>query len=402
MAGRFEAAAWLFLQRVPAPVVVAAVKACDASWWTYAGQAALLGQVLRCAAAQLYPLPDDYVRMVAKLIADEAEQRGAATDAQEDWELHEELVMLLAGQRANGQRTTEESYHKTYCMPLSAAAGAPVLCMPTRVGPQFKNVGLSMWPSAFSLVLMLREELCGRGDLHLFSKDSPLGPCDGGVRILELGSGVGLTGCLLVALAKTVREGGSEMENTVPHFASIAMTAMTDYQQEVLNNCRYNVNACDATPHSSNFVSFAQLDWTEHDTNATWLRQQQFDLILGADVTYDASANPALARTIATALKTAREPSRALCIVFSTHRNDVTAGVFAQSLAEEGCVMDTTSVEGHVDPRLAHIETAVLDAAAELKGTNASAKLVGPFWVEMPTLLRRHVITLDHHTLEVV
>ena len=125
------------------------------------------------------------------------------------------------------------------------------------------------------------------------------------------------------------------------------------------------------------------------------LAEQQFDVILAADVTYDIEVIADLARTIADALRTSRQPRAAKCVLFATHRNATTFDAFRAAVAENGCGMTEEAVT--VQPHAAfppEVVGAVKEAAAKLQGMAATGALNSTFWSEMPDLLRRHVITL--------
>ncbi|KAJ4422752.1 hypothetical protein N0V82_002531 [Gnomoniopsis sp. IMI 355080] len=108
-----------------------------------------------------------------------------------------------------------------------------------------------------------------------------------GKRVLELGAGTGYNSVLCakhLGAAHVMASDGSEevLENLSDNFA--------------VNGCRYNYN-----PSSDAVISPKLLKWG-HALMGTeepeWNGGRPVDLILGADITYDQNANPALASTL--------------------------------------------------------------------------------------------------------
>jgi hypothetical protein len=341
---------------------------------------------------------------VATEVATAKEAAGDAED-EDPWELHDGLALAGVGfagaRKLDGEDGEEGLYYKTFTVLIPGIEGG--VALPMRVGPQFRNVGMSLWPSAFALVNTLIDELLLPHASLMFDSD-----VEHPLRILELGSGVGFTGCVVDCLrhmrAQLPSGHAKRRLNRLESFVS------TDYQEVVLENARRTQVRCHeacmarrandaADDAEAKFTKIEILDWTEAETNRAWLQQEQFDVIVAADVTYDIEVNPDLARTIADALRTSRQPNTAKCILFATHRNADTFAVFREAVAKHGCLMseDPVDVRGHAAyPE--HVMQVITEATSKLQGMAATAVLNGLFWCEMPDLLRRHVITLGPDT----
>ncbi|KAJ4396393.1 hypothetical protein N0V93_000612 [Gnomoniopsis smithogilvyi] len=106
-------------------------------------------------------------------------------------------------------------------------------------------------------------------------------------RVLELGAGTGYNSVLCakhLGAAHVLASDGSEevLENLCDNFA--------------LNDCAYNYNSLSDTPITPKLLKWGHaLMGTEEPE---WNGGQPIDVILGADITYDQNANPALASTL--------------------------------------------------------------------------------------------------------
>ena len=88
--------------------------------------------------------------------------------------------------------------------------------------------------------------------------------------ILEIGSGIGLGGILLAALT----------HNQQPIY-------LTDVHNEVLQICEINAKAINDVLDTNVLVS--ELDWCSYDRSALCTMLRQVDVVIGADIFYDAS-----------------------------------------------------------------------------------------------------------------
>jgi hypothetical protein len=418
----------LYLQRVPATVVFAALQAADADWWSWYGQDRLVAQVLAHPHAAAYPVGADYTSAFAKLVAKAAEARSMKTPAaaiadrgdhggdvneeeEEPWELHDGLALACVGHVTPGGGSTAAAaddpaeggdadlFFKTFTLPMDPAGGdleRNVAMLPMRVGPQFRNVGLSMWPSAFALTNNLMEEVLaappGKSVFDLAGGGAQGGP----IRVMEFGTGVGFTGGVIERLRSAVRRDGATPAVARARLARMESLVLTDYQETVLVNARQCVARCCDDADGVPLSTFELLDWTEADRNRAWLAERRFDLFLAADVTYDREVSPDLARTIADGLRSSRDPASALCLLYATHRNAETFDVFRAAVEAHGLAMTEEAVDVRPHPAIpADVLGAVQEAARGLSGAAASGIIDGPFWCELPDLLRRHVITLE-------
>ncbi len=174
-----------------------------------------------------------------------------------------------------------------------------------KVTRAFQETGLVVWAAARELARWTRAA----------------GPRFGGKTVVELGAGTGLGSLHLV------KEG------------IVAELVVTDHAQSVLENLEYNIrcNGLDGGARA------ARLDWTEQGADADGGgeedagEQQQFDIVLGADITYAPDLMPDLARTIKRVM---RKPA-GVCFIAATERTEGTLKAFKESVAEQGLSMAT-------------------------------------------------------------
>ena len=306
-----------------------------------------------------------------------------------------------------------------------------VIPVAMRVGDQFTNVGLSLWPSAYVTVLvlvrlLLHREACqapeslnvhGAGEtLRKFLRLSE--GCQGTMQsasrchpaaVLELGAGVGLTSICLDRLLPTSVAG---------RFIA------TDYQPVIVDNCLKNIalNYELVLPFqptaSSSRCEAALLDWTEHDVNAAKIRQWSPDLIVAADCIYDVAVIPALAETLRLALyqpgddDNKEEDSPPIALVVQTHRNAETIGLFLKHVSRfavcesyrfvtsESLTTSSATVNSNIAAKcscstnnwkLARLEDGMLQDAMPVNG------FVGPFFVEMVDRVGLHFLKRIRH-----
>lgn len=162
------------------------------------------------------------------------------------------------------------------------------------------TTGLSIWPSAY----LLSEFVASRSEL-LFAK-----------RCLELGSGVGLSASIIAKTAKP------------------ASFTATDVHSEVLELLSKNLNRnC-----SGNF-SAMELDWTDYKDD--WLINQDFQVILGADIIFCPKTFKSLCQLIREVLYN----SESVAFVVAHVRNLETFEKFEDQLAIAGLKAETISLE---------------------------------------------------------
>jgi predicted nicotinamide N-methyase len=382
----------LYLQQLP-PIVVVRTYAHLAhggdcgDWWSVESQQRFRSSVLYIPVAVRYAPPVRFIAAVVKTFLAEAE--AAAGEAWEcDEDLIEDHLALMAGQplvrRAAAaqpqatqatvpHREDEDFFFKTFLLPPSYCRSSdddtgewPALTL--RVASQFSNVGLSLWASAFVLVDWLRN--------HLSVSDVlPVGQ----LRMLELGSGVGLTACALSVL-------GCDADR-------IERLVMTDYQPAVLDNCRGNAAIAEAcggahAAHVASVTSVELLDWTEHKRNESLFAEWGCNVIVAADVTYDRSVVQPLAVTIVDAL---RAVQGSVCVVVATHRNAATVDEFLREVQPHcSCQMMTADPVGH--PAVA--EPLAIAMQQSNRQHRFAGGLCGPFAVDFSELLYLHVLRL--------
>lgn len=175
----------------------------------------------------------------------------------------------------------------------------------------FNNVGLTMWPAG----LLLAEWAAARGPALL-----------DGRRVLELGSGVGLTAAVVARAARP------------------ASLVATDYDDETLRLCRANL---ELAAGGGEACRVAELDWTR--PSAAVFEDASADVVLAADCVYDPNMVPAFVATLAAALR-AREG--AVAYVASRRRNPETFALFESELAGAGLARDDLPTTEEAVPRV--------------------------------------------------
>ena len=187
----FTNARRLFLQRVPVAVVLAVARAAHPRWWTWHGQDRFIRDVLRCDAVRQWPVEASYAAAVTRAFAraseaealaqrpnNDSDAAGDGADGEDEdddvWELHDDLLALVGGPSASArlggakgaaeEGEEEGFFFKTYEIPIFSAVHVTgvadaAVTLPMRVGPQFRNVGMSLWPAAFALVNFVLDEL---------------------------------------------------------------------------------------------------------------------------------------------------------------------------------------------------------------------------------------------------
>lgn len=299
--------------------------------------------LVRHPVAVAMPLRSSYVLSVAKkylqLVEEKAQFSSPSVVTDEGNEtLHEDFVEWYADTMSQSSGPTlckdeqVRSFRHFHLQELPSLLMGSSSCRYAHlcVASQFTNVGLSLWPSAMITVTQLLEELQAPSS-HSESSSIFLPRCaDGtvrrrGLRIVELGAGVGLTAIALRKLHDhflRTEEGGG----TLP---LLERCIMTDYQPNILDNLQANLrlNAhCsghdEGNEHSPNCVTTKLsreeeeeeggpievhlLDWDEHaqDIHSKWSLWAPH-IVLAADCIYDVCVLEGLANTILNALRQA-------------------------------------------------------------------------------------------------
>ncbi|KAJ9452881.1 hypothetical protein DIPPA_31407 [Diplonema papillatum] len=172
-----------------------------------------------------------------------------------------------------------------------------------RVWPAFSQVGLALWPAGFVVAEWIMQHA---GELK-------------GANIVELGSGVGLSGIVAARCASPGR------------------VVMTDYLETVNNNALASI----ALSGLAGKVEVELLDWTAVERG----EQKVLDLIesfkttclLAADVVYDRTVIPALACTMRAFVS--RSPALKRIVFAVTHRNEETFQLLREELRDNGLVL---------------------------------------------------------------
>jgi SAM-dependent methyltransferase len=160
-----------------------------------------------------------------------------------------------------------------------------------------------------------------------------LGDATQPLRVLELGTGVGVLG-ICIALA-------------FPN-AQVVMTDLLDAQPLVDENIRLNASQ---NSKLSQTASFRVLDWEEQPF-PEWTETDKFDLIVMADVTYNTATFMALANTLEHLLKTGSRGARVICCGKRRHDEEEQ---FWSIVGKRGFVIDRREIfsmdlEGSFEP----------------------------------------------------
>ncbi|GAV98902.1 Protein FAM86B1 [Lentinula edodes] len=151
-----------------------------------------------------------------------------------------------------------------------------------------------------------------------------------GKRVLELGSGIGFLGIIAASL-----------QQLSPKYTSSLW--LTDVNEEVLTQCRHNIQLPCNVSSTHKSVQFRVLDWeealrTDHEPLVALLRDEiNPDVILGADIVFDPSLVPPLISLIALALQLGSNNGiQKSAIITLTIRNAETFRLFLNHAEEKG------------------------------------------------------------------
>lgn len=202
----------------------------------------------------------------------------------------------------------------------------PLIC---RAGEQFRNVGLSIWEAQY----MLLECLNLIPILHTMeNSDNLFGDPNKKIKLLELGSGAGLTGVFI-----------KNYPEIMSHFDQVILS---DYQDIILQNLNYNIklnnnyneidNKNKIEIHQRNdLIQSLMLDWTNYDKST--LNNYNFDLILGSDIVYDINFIEPLGNLINDLFDI---NSNLVCYFYITKRRESTFEYFKETMMNKGLQCD--------------------------------------------------------------
>ncbi len=260
---------------------------------------------------------------------DDANDKDDDDDPLSDWD--DELIAMAS---LRGNSSSDEKFRQLLLFVANGGdaggGGPPSSPLVFAVGPQFENVGLSLWPAAAVLTELLLSPSLLVGDARNV--------------VVELGAGIGVT--------------GAAFERSRSAASTNARFVLTDYQQEILDLGERNLNLNRAAAASSSVppcCSYALLDWTEDERNAAFFgalmqKDEQLNLLVcGADIIYDAPYVGPLASTIATAFEQVEKhaaPSSTISVVIvHTLRNPETLELFRRELAARGLHLEVSPVQ---------------------------------------------------------
>nr|CCC95479.1 unnamed protein product [Trypanosoma congolense IL3000] len=327
----------LFLQSAPPQKTFSAfVKDCELCgmpWHCAAAQQLCVALLIRNPLVMKYPPRPSNVCAFLKYFITELEHMHAGACAgpslsadvedalSDEGPVHEDVMEAYIGCVSN----TSQCDQSAFCYRTFYVCGAPRPFVSVRLAVgQFSNVGLALWPSALVLAQLLMQELSGPSPSLL-----PIA-AGRGLRLLELGSGVGLLPALLSQL-RAYRD-------------KVNCFVLTEYQQELIDNIVFNMElqgvavtpASGSEPNGGGGPAHAVelLDWTEHDQNCLKLRNWGCNVILAADCVYDVTLIPSFVQTLHDALQAASGDG--VAVVVQMHRQQETMRDLFLALVETG------------------------------------------------------------------
>eukprot|EP00759_Apiculatamorpha_spiralis_P017907 PhF_6_TR23980/c0_g1_i1/m.33579 len=221
--------------------------------------------------------------------------------------------------------------------------------MACRVGPQYKDVGQSVWPSALLLLHTLTK------DTFIENECAPL-RCDK-LRVLELGSGVGLSALLL----------------SHPWWSNhVESLRLTDYTDVVTENIQTNIATVQGVEHPDALV-VSKLDWMDPAHREQIQTVWKPHIVIAADVVYDHDVIGGLSETLRMCMMSNES---VVCYVFQTLRNPVTIDMFLKS------------VEGFCNVEVVDVLKQEAEENPEMKSLGDDTILCGAFTITMSTLTR--------------
>uniref|UniRef100_A0A3Q0SKJ2 Eukaryotic elongation factor 2 lysine methyltransferase n=1 Tax=Amphilophus citrinellus TaxID=61819 RepID=A0A3Q0SKJ2_AMPCI len=230
-----------------------------------------------------------------RLFLTELIRRLEAADCEPLDELYDALAEVV------GAEETTECY-KSYLLP----AGGAVSLLENIALISEGTTGLVTWEAALYLAEWALE------NQQVFT----------GRTVLELGSGVGLTG---IAICRS---------------CSPKRFVFSDCHSRVLQKLRDNVRLNGLSEQTSPAVGVEELDWTAATEEE--LRKVGADVIIAADVVYDPEIAGSLVKLLSTILRCSSAEVLPQVLICSTIRNPEMYGGFKQQLENEGISHEVT------------------------------------------------------------
>eukprot|EP00742_Colponemidia_sp_Colp-10_P005157 GILJ01005507.1.p1 GENE.GILJ01005507.1~~GILJ01005507.1.p1 ORF type:complete len:347 (+),score=42.49 GILJ01005507.1:77-1042(+) len=262
-------------------------------WFDWDFQESVVSDILRDPKCVQFPLADLYVTKFVKLYLEELEKVGAE-------DISEGLVEALASATRTTQGDMPQSCFKTFQL---SESGDDTISI--HVHQAFNEVGLTTWQAGF----FLADWILQNPDMFRLK------------RCVELGSGVGFTGLVLLS--------------THPK-----QTVLTDYAPRVMKNLRENVQANGYVIHKSyddpvdQVAQPAQPDSELIVDVLDWLQVDEMedcgyhpDIVLAADVVYDKELASHLVKVLE---KLLQQPQQPFAYIASTIRNEETYNFFLE------------------------------------------------------------------------
>ena len=271
---------------------------------SYESQEKFVSDILRHPAAVRTPPPVKYTCSVLRAYTD-------AVSGADVEDLSDTLFEILAEAQP---RVQETKGFLSYDVPVVAGvehdgdslSNCPMVNLALAVEPQHNEVGLRMWEAGYLLT-----------EYVLVNPSSVRG-----LRVVELGAGLGLTG-----IAASACSGAGHI-------------VLTDCAMGVLENLEdgleLNAQAWPADRGCS--VSVLELDWMQGGEEALTAAGGHVDVGLAADVLYDPTVVPHFVNVVEAFVRPPIDASspRPVCFVAATLRNPATLALFFEEIRRRG------------------------------------------------------------------
>ncbi|KAL9658506.1 hypothetical protein ABK040_006046 [Willaertia magna] len=264
---------------------------------------------------QNYPIPLNFIKNIIKYFMEEIERdkTGNNESGMDEDLLNYYFEKCINNSEINNNKInitfnelTSSALQKEYSFRTYDFISNEISPITIRVYPPFSNVGLAMWTSGFLLIEFILQ------NLELFKNKN----------ILELGSGIGLTGIVLYKILKE-QERGTIM--------------VSDYLDIILENCDFcskNLNQIETnmeiTTIANDKLNILKLDWNNLNTLQNIQQTvKNIDILLAADVVYDVEVIDCLAEMTSEIFKS--NPQIKI-IFFVTKRNEKSFELFLNEM----------------------------------------------------------------------
>lgn len=290
---------------------ISTLKEMNASWYSLDSQRRIVNEIIRDPIAEKYAPETKYrIRLIKQFIREIERKNYDISD-----ELAQELIYVLK-YPCGVDIDDDELYHVSYRL---AENDTRSKIISFRVSNSFRDVGMKIWEAGFFMAEFARHRP------HLFTSR----------KILELGSGVGLTGIMIAACCAP------------------KSIILTDYTRQSLVNLRYNVQINDHMLRNSQ-IRVEDLDW--NDCSLDHAAKMNVELLISCDCVYDVSVFPALVNTVTSFFNcpdTSESPRAQRVAYFAaTLRNQATFSAFLSELDGTSILLSDITDDAQNSPQV--------------------------------------------------